>query len=199
MHRPSLTECPICGKFVKLELANEHVDRCLQDSASLHDGSDQRAEGASPTPPSPRSHQKSFLDVLKSSGTKPKATVTEKSVTRGQNAAKRGKLNMAGNTDSTPPSKKIRFDANVGAEGRQQTSRKVQEPSAKASKRSFMPLAERMRPRILADYVGQSKVIGDNTLLRTLLEAEQVPSMILWGPPGCGKVGLGLYFPLPRQ
>lgn len=58
----------------------------------------------------------------------------------------------------------------------------------KSKSSQFMPLAERMRPKTLAEYVGQSKVLGGNSLLRTLLEAEEIPSMILWGPPGCGKV-----------
>lgn len=56
----------------------------------------------------------------------------------------------------------------------------------------FKPLAERMRPKTLAEYVGQSKVLGSNSLLRTLLEAEEIPSMILWGPPGCGKVNISI-------
>lgn len=58
------------------------------------------------------------------------------------------------------------------------------------SKDEFVPLAERMRPYRLQDYVGQSKVVGSSSLLRSLLEASEVPSMILWGPPGCGKVGV---------
>ena len=58
------------------------------------------------------------------------------------------------------------------------------------SKEELIPLAERMRPCGLQDYVGQSKVVGTNCLLRSLLEANEVPSMILWGPPGCGKVGI---------
>lgn len=58
----------------------------------------------------------------------------------------------------------------------------------KSKSTHFMPLAERMRPKTLEKYVGQSKVLGSNSLLRTLLEAEEIPSMIFWGPPGCGKV-----------
>ena len=54
--------------------------------------------------------------------------------------------------------------------------------------KEFMPLAERMRPCSLDDYVGQTKVLGSDSLLRSLLEADEIPSMILWGPPGCGKV-----------
>lgn len=50
------------------------------------------------------------------------------------------------------------------------------------------PLADKMRPDTLQDYVGQSRAVGQETLLRPLLETSEVPSLILWGPPGCGKV-----------
>ncbi|XP_069766007.1 ATPase WRNIP1 [Narcine bancroftii] len=52
------------------------------------------------------------------------------------------------------------------------------------------PLAEIMRPRALKELVGQNKVWGEKTLLRTLLDSHQIPSIILWGPPGCGKTSL---------
>lgn len=50
------------------------------------------------------------------------------------------------------------------------------------------PLAEVLRPNTLEEYFGQSKVVGQQTLLRSLLDSQEVPSLILWGPPGCGKV-----------
>ena len=52
------------------------------------------------------------------------------------------------------------------------------------------PLAARMRPRRLADYVGQSKVVGPGTLLRRLIEADRLGSVIVYGPPGVGKTTL---------
>src|ERR671938_612441 len=52
------------------------------------------------------------------------------------------------------------------------------------------PLADRMRPRTLDEIAGQQQVIGPGTLLRTAIEADQVPSLILWGPPGTGKTTL---------
>jgi len=52
------------------------------------------------------------------------------------------------------------------------------------------PLAARMRPRRLADYVGQAKVVGPGTLLRRLIEADRLGSVILYGPPGVGKTTL---------
>src|SRR5918912_2854711 len=52
------------------------------------------------------------------------------------------------------------------------------------------PLADRLRPRRLEDFVGQEHVLGPTSALRRAIEADQVPSMILWGPPGTGKTTL---------
>ena len=52
------------------------------------------------------------------------------------------------------------------------------------------PLAARMRPRTLAEYVGQQHIVGEGHALRRAIEADNVPSMILWGPPGTGKTTL---------
>ncbi len=57
--------------------------------------------------------------------------------------------------------------------------------------RRGQPLAERMRPRTLAEFVGQAHVLGTGKLLRRALEARELPSLILWGPPGTGKTTLG--------
>jgi putative ATPase len=56
----------------------------------------------------------------------------------------------------------------------------------------FAPLAERLRPRNLDEYVGQEHILGKNKPLRRTLESGLVPSMILWGPPGVGKTTLAL-------
>ncbi len=52
------------------------------------------------------------------------------------------------------------------------------------------PLAARMRPRTLDDFVGQEALVGEGGPLRELIAKDRVPSMILWGPPGCGKTTL---------
>lgn len=54
------------------------------------------------------------------------------------------------------------------------------------------PLAERLRPKKLDDYIGQEHILGKNKPLRKAIEANLVPSMILWGPPGTGKTTLAL-------
>lgn len=52
------------------------------------------------------------------------------------------------------------------------------------------PLAERMRPRTLDEFAGQEALLGEGKPLRTQIERDDVSSMILWGPPGCGKTTL---------
>ncbi|MEL7427193.1 MAG: replication-associated recombination protein A [Bacteroidota bacterium] len=52
------------------------------------------------------------------------------------------------------------------------------------------PLAERMRPKKLEDYVGQSHLVGEGAVLRRAIESGRLPSFILWGPPGVGKTTL---------
>ena len=52
------------------------------------------------------------------------------------------------------------------------------------------PLAYRMRPKNLDEYVGQEHVIGKDKLLYRTIKADRLSSLILWGPPGCGKTSL---------
>src|SRR5690242_15851993 len=49
------------------------------------------------------------------------------------------------------------------------------------------PLAERMRPRSFSEYVGQEHIVGEGRLLRRAIEADQLTSILLWGPAGTGK------------
>ncbi|MFA6125872.1 MAG: replication-associated recombination protein A [Bacteroidales bacterium] len=55
---------------------------------------------------------------------------------------------------------------------------------------SNIPLAERMRPQKLEDYVGQEHLVGETAILRTVISSGSLPSFILWGPPGVGKTTL---------
>ena len=52
------------------------------------------------------------------------------------------------------------------------------------------PLAERLRPRTLDDYIGQRHLVGEGAVLRKMIEAGRISSFILWGPPGVGKTTL---------
>src|SRR6266852_6454490 len=59
---------------------------------------------------------------------------------------------------------------------------------SKASARE--PLAERMRPRTLDEFIGQEHLTGPGHFLRRAMESKQIPSLIFWGPPGTGKTTL---------
>ncbi len=59
-----------------------------------------------------------------------------------------------------------------------------------AAARTQAPLADRMRPRSLDEFVGQSHIVGPGKLLRRAIEADRLTSSIFWGPPGCGKTTL---------
>src|ERR1700740_317385 len=61
------------------------------------------------------------------------------------------------------------------------------EPEAAAG---LQPLAERMRPRTLDEFVGQEKLLGPGKPLRVQIENDNLSSMLFWGPPGCGKTTL---------
>ncbi|XP_074645297.1 ATPase WRNIP1-like isoform X2 [Tubulanus polymorphus] len=93
--------------------------------------------------------------------------------------------------------RKVENDVHVVA------STSVTQPAGKAAKsdaathvekmidlNGVKPLADQMRPNSLEDFVGQKQAVGQSTTLRSLLDANQIPSLILWGPPGCGKTTL---------
>ncbi|MEE0951651.1 MAG: replication-associated recombination protein A [Paludibacteraceae bacterium] len=54
----------------------------------------------------------------------------------------------------------------------------------------MLPLAERMRPKSLDDYIGQKHLVGEEAILRRMIESGNIASFILWGPPGVGKTTL---------
>ncbi len=56
--------------------------------------------------------------------------------------------------------------------------------------RDSQPLAARLRPQSLEEFVGQEHLLGEGKILRRIIESDKIPSMILWGPPGVGKTTL---------
>jgi putative ATPase len=64
------------------------------------------------------------------------------------------------------------------------------EYQARETAKAHQPLAERMRPQNLREFVGQKHLVGEGGLIRRAVENDRIFSMILWGPPGCGKTTL---------
>ena len=60
-------------------------------------------------------------------------------------------------------------------------------PYTAATVSPHAPLAERMRPRTIAEFSGQEHLVGEGRILRSMIESDKLSSLILWGPPGCGK------------
>ena len=58
--------------------------------------------------------------------------------------------------------------------------------------RESAPLAERMRPRTIDEVVGHEAALGPGTALRRLVDDDRLPSLLLWGPPGCGKTSIAM-------
>ena len=73
------------------------------------------------------------------------------------------------------------------------------EYSAQKDARASQPLADRMRPRNLDEFIGQEHAVGKGTLIRRAVLEDRIFSMILWGPPGCGKTTLARIFALQTQ
>ena len=55
---------------------------------------------------------------------------------------------------------------------------------------SSTPLAERMRPLSIEEYIGQKHLFGENGILKNAIKQKMIPSIIFWGPPGVGKTTL---------
>lgn len=67
---------------------------------------------------------------------------------------------------------------------------RVKEPSLFKPPEGAAPLAERMRPKVFEDFVGQDHLLGDDGVIRKMLSGKNIRSMIYWGPPGTGKTTL---------
>lgn len=65
--------------------------------------------------------------------------------------------------------------------------------TTKADFSFVVPLAKQVQPNNLKDFVGQNHVFGENSVLRNLFDKGDIPNLILWGPPGCGKVYFRYY------
>ncbi|KAG7455079.1 hypothetical protein MATL_G00252670 [Megalops atlanticus] len=207
-------QCPVClGDFEASEI-NTHLDSCLMNDAKTHTLSADRENASESGPPykkprvSSESAKSEQTDSLAATGTPD---------SRGNRASSASVFSMFQSNRSKAPAQSERSaffsskqSAPAGAKGakRPAPEEKADMPSepqnggsgtagstpsaapARSLLHSGKPLAELMRPSTLEEYFGQNKVVGENTLLRSLLESQDIPSLILWGPPGCGKTTL---------
>ncbi|XP_072024367.1 ATPase WRNIP1-like [Amphiura filiformis] len=210
--------CPICSKLLPFSDINTHIDSCLANveveppNTAQKRKRDNEDPGVSDQPkkksawgsllrnPMKTSQKKQLSDdktkQRKTSTSFSKDAKSEINDTKCSGNEKSPKTSDDLNSEQSEvevlPSGKLGQSRNGKSYNSLSTaslSSSSQQPKSKP-KVDFRPLPERMRPKQLGDYIGQSKAVGRNSMLRRLLEADEVPSMILWGPPGCGKTTL---------
>ncbi|XP_076828126.1 ATPase WRNIP1 [Brachyhypopomus gauderio] len=179
--------CPVCSGDFDSSGINAHLDLCLLNRA----GEDEVRETGPPA-------KKSRINVPPESGdgtgtqskARPSAPVFSVFNTRSKVPAQADRESLTckrpgtdGEATPTPEPSSGRPDG--GAAERRSNGTPVG-----ALLNTTKPLADRLRPSALEEYFGQNKVVGEQTLLRALLNSQDIPSLILWGPPGCGKTTL---------
>ncbi|XP_059608976.1 ATPase WRNIP1-like [Phlebotomus argentipes] len=159
------SDCPVCFKKFPQYNIESHVNKCLFLSTgdSQEEADKKKSTAKRPFP---------IFDQSPSTSKKPKVSVPGSS----------GK-SLDLNEDVIDLSDDE--EAQSGLKAVEVVAKRVDNP-AKSSK----PLAEIVRPVTLEDYIGQEAVMGKHAVVRKALERQEIPSMILWGPPGCGKTTL---------
>jgi len=183
-----MVKCPVCEKEIPINSINKHLDRGCEDGPA--DAPPSTASGGS-TPvkpvakifqtPAKRTAAQSQLDVRASpTHTYGKNTDLSLVLKRGGGGGSGEKMDVpnisSGNNLDSSIAIKDELEAPV-PKRQKKSSEKLQDA---------MPLAEKVRPKILEEICGQD-LVGPNGVLRGLIEKEKVPSMILWGSAGCGK------------
>lgn len=200
---PDLVQCPVCLKDFNPATINGHLDLCLL--ANVTDTSPSTNDDGGPplkkcrisaevSPPSSScspvtgtqtSAMFSLFHTSKSKGSVQSErsgllTSKQSAASAGNKGVKRGLQNEA---ESGPADAKT-----LWIQSPVSTTHTPGDLLPRKLLTIDKPLAEILRPNTLEDYFGQSKVVGQQTLLRSLLDSQEIPSLILWGPPGCGKV-----------
>lgn len=173
----SPSECPICCKSFPADAIESHVNRCIFLNSTSDDDKEK-----------PNENKRTF-SVFNKSNRSP--SLENKKFKKMEPMSKRAILpsipatvHISDDDDVVGENAEPSTSATIGISGTKKSTAKT---STKSSGKTI-PLAEKMRPETIDDYIGQSHVMGKNTLLRKILDKNETPSMILWGPPGVGKV-----------
>uniref|UniRef100_A0ACB8FD06 Uncharacterized protein n=1 Tax=Sphaerodactylus townsendi TaxID=933632 RepID=A0ACB8FD06_9SAUR len=193
-----LVSCPVCSRQLPAPAINLHLDRCLQGKGGEEQRPEAGGEGSS-CPPALQQPCKKKMRLSSSPernsreeepgdsrSPPPVFSLFQKGRSSGARTPGRGAAAAAAAASPTRGPEKLLERESPPALG---ADASVPELSGKdlAQKLEGKPLADKLRPDTLEDYMGQNRVVGEQTLLRSLLEAHEIPSLILWGPPGCGK------------
>ncbi|XP_070164057.1 ATPase WRNIP1 [Polyergus mexicanus] len=155
--------CPICGKEFASSIIESHANKCLFFNESVKDETTILLKDSSP--------------INKKSKLKP--TNVKKA---NQVAVKRkSSLDQFASQNFQKEEEDVKDDM---------LQKSISNECKKLRGNERIPLAEQMRPTSLLNFVGQAHILGPRTMLSELLQKKEIPNMILWGPPGCGKTSL---------
>lgn len=181
---PTQAECPVCEKSFKPEVIEVHVNRCIfLNTTEEHDRTreNKRSFGASfNANRSPANDNKKFRKTTQQISSPSASKKMTNFGNTNQSSTKTSSLENTLKKDKSHEDKDNPSTSNIS------TFDEI--PAKKVENKQSVPLAERMRPETIEDYIGQSHVMGQNAILRKILDKNETPSMILWGPPGVGKV-----------
>lgn len=197
---PDVVQCPVCFKDFKPATINGHLDLCLQENVT--DTSPSANDDGGPplkkcrvnvevSPPSPSVNNpvssscsgtgtSAMFSLFHTSKIKVSVQSKQSAASAGNKGVKCGLQDEAESGPADPETLQIQSPVSIRHTPNDISPRKLLTMDK--------PLAEILRPNTLEDYFGQSKVVGQQTLIRSLLDSQEIPSLILWGPPGCGKV-----------
>ncbi|CDK28939.1 unnamed protein product [Kuraishia capsulata CBS 1993] len=162
-----MPQCPICSREGDIEFIEQHVDTCTGPETSRS------------------SSQVQISSLL--TGRRPSSANT---ASRSNTSAGTGEIIDLDSDDSGKDTKRRKVVPS------QKEDKPVLGPTDETvdvgllRQQAKIPLAERLRPKSLAEYVGQSHLVGPGGILRGFIEHDRIPSMILWGPPGVGKTSI---------
>lgn len=209
-------QCPICSKSFPVSQLYKHVNSCLDNQESKKSPSEEASEDTSGKAETPALKKRNTLSALglkadtsSLSQKKAKKTETKKpSLTSKLLEQKRLQTEIRKRDKEIPLEEQFK----AIAEDAMTQSRTQEKPLAndieetklqKESKflqkakeikelkrQASIPLAHRLRPKSLDDFFGQEKLVGENGALRNIIQADIIPSFLLWGVPGIGKTSL---------
>ncbi|XP_076600354.1 ATPase WRNIP1 [Chaetodon auriga] len=209
---PELVQCPVCFKDFKPTTINGHLDVCLLQIGTNNSPSTTDESGpplkksritAGAAPPSPSDNKPAASSSsMASSPSHAVFSLFQSNKGKVSVQSERSGLLSSKQTTGTAVNKGVKrsfpneeepgpagTDSQAsGSNG--QTLKTFRDLSPRTLLTINKPLADILRPNTLEEYFGQNKVVGQETLFRSLLESQEIPSMILWGPPGCGKTTL---------
>lgn len=210
-------ECPVCCKQCKSSEINQHIDECLKKQTESTDQdvifekcesykTNRKRKSDSPdksgwgflkayavsnktTEHASKKNRISPVSGTEMNRTKP--LNTDKNFKQTDNADQKAlqSVKCQKTADSSKASELITSSSDQNSErvdGLSERNTTWQEKIINID--PFKPLAEQMRPTSFDDYIGHDKEVGEKTMLGMLLQSDSIPSMVLWGPPGCGKV-----------